>query len=95
MEKITKNRSRTNNAPLKGRATGRALLMVLAIGLITSGVVLSANANERKKTFITFDVPGAATGGGQGPGQAKNFALVHIKTLIEALLFKKSESPTN
>jgi hypothetical protein len=40
----------------------RSFLQVFAINLITSGFVLSANANERKETFITFDVPGANLG---------------------------------
>ena len=54
--------SRTNNLSLEGMATGRALLQVFAVSLITSGFVLSANANERKTTIITFDVPGAVNG---------------------------------
>jgi hypothetical protein len=47
-------------------ATGTVLLPLFAVSLITAGFVLSANANERKTTIITFDVPGAGTGAGQG-----------------------------
>ena len=57
------SRTKTNKASLQGMATGRALLQVFAVSLITSGVVLSANANERKTAIITFDAPGAGTGG--------------------------------
>jgi hypothetical protein len=42
------------------------LLLAFAVSLATSGFALSANANERKTTIITFDVPGAGTGAGQG-----------------------------
>ena len=51
-----KNRSRTSKASLQGIAPGRALLVLLAVSLITSGFVLSANANERKTSIMTFDV---------------------------------------
>jgi hypothetical protein len=43
-------------------ATGTVLSPLFAVGLITSGFVVSANANARKTAIITFDVPGAATG---------------------------------
>ena len=55
-------------------ATGRALLQVFAVSLITSGFVLSANANERKTAIVTFDAPGAGTGYGQG---TEAFAISH------------------
>jgi hypothetical protein len=61
-----KSTSRTNKASLQGMATGRALLLVFAVNLATSGFVFSANANERKTAIITFDVPGAGTGPFQG-----------------------------
>jgi hypothetical protein len=38
------------------------LLLAFAVSLVTSGFALSANANERKITIITFDVPGAVNG---------------------------------
>ena len=47
-------------------APGRALLVLFAVSLITSGFVLSANANERKTAIITFDAPGATHGFMQG-----------------------------
>ena len=43
-------------------ATRTALLLTFVVSLITSGLVLSANANERKTAIITFDVPGAVNG---------------------------------
>jgi hypothetical protein len=61
-----KSRTRTNKASLQRMATGAPLLLVFAVSLITSGFVLSANANERKTAIITFDAPGAGTGIGQG-----------------------------
>src|ERR1700748_517447 len=61
-----KSRTRTNKASLQGMATRTALLLTFAVSLITSGFVLSANANERKTAIITFDVPGAGTGPGGG-----------------------------
>jgi hypothetical protein len=66
LEKIMKSTSRTNKASLQGMATDRALLLVFAVSLATSGFALSANANERKTAIITFDVPGAAHGPFQG-----------------------------
>src|SRR6516225_4797962 len=42
------------------------LLLAFAVSLVTSGFVLSANANERKTTIITFEVPGAGTGAFEG-----------------------------
>jgi hypothetical protein len=47
---------------LQGMATGTPLLLVFAVSLVTSGFVLSANANERKTAIITFDAPGAVNG---------------------------------
>ena len=41
------------------------LLLAFAVSLVTSGFALSANANERKTTIITFDAPGAGTGTAQ------------------------------
>jgi hypothetical protein len=61
-----KSRTRTNKASLQGMATGGALLQVLVVSLVTSGFVLSANANERKTAIITFDAPGATHGLFQG-----------------------------
>jgi hypothetical protein len=63
LEKTVKSSSRTNKASLQRMATGRALSLGFAVSLITSGFVLSANANERKTAIITFDAPGAGTGG--------------------------------
>src|SRR5215469_18649389 len=59
-------KGRTNKASLRGMAPGRALLVLFAVSLATSGFVLSANANERKTTIITFDAPGATHGFMQG-----------------------------
>jgi hypothetical protein len=64
LEKIMK--SKTNKASLRGMAPGRALLVLFAVSLATSGFVLSANANEGKTAIITFDAPGAGTGFFQG-----------------------------
>jgi hypothetical protein len=61
-----KSTSRTNKPSLQGMATGRALLLLFAVGLATSGLVLSANANERKTAIITFDAPGSGTGAFEG-----------------------------
>jgi hypothetical protein len=61
-----KSRTRTNKASLQSMATRTALLLTFAVSLITSGFVLSANANERKTAIITFDAPGAGTGAFQG-----------------------------
>ena len=47
-------------------AANTVLLPLFAVSLITSGLVLSANANERKTSIITFDVPGAGTSAFQG-----------------------------
>jgi hypothetical protein len=66
LEKFMKSRSRTHKASLQAMATGRALWLVFAVSLITSGFVLSANVNERKTAIITFDAPGSGTGIGQG-----------------------------
>jgi hypothetical protein len=44
----------------------RSFLQVFAVSLITSGFVLSADANEWKTRIITFDAPGAGTGFNQG-----------------------------
>jgi hypothetical protein len=62
LEKIMRSKSRPNKASLQGMATGTALLPLFAVSLAASGFVLSANANERKTTIITFDVPGAGQG---------------------------------
>jgi hypothetical protein len=59
LEKIMKSRGRTNKASLQGMATNTVLLPLYAVSLITSGFVLSANANERKTAIITFDPPGS------------------------------------
>ena len=61
-----KSSSRTNKASLQSMATRTALLLTFAVSLITSGFVLSANANERKTAIITFDAPGATHGLSQG-----------------------------
>jgi hypothetical protein len=61
-----KRRSRTNKASLQDIAARQSLLLAFAVSLVTSGFALSANANERKTVIITFDVPGAGTGSGQG-----------------------------
>ena len=53
------SRTRTHKTSLQSTATRTALLQVFAVSLITSGFVLSANANERKTAIITIDVPGA------------------------------------
>jgi hypothetical protein len=74
LEQIMKSRNRTNKGLLQRMATGRALLQVFAVSLITSGFVLSANANERKTAIVTFDAPGAGTGSGQG---TEAFAISH------------------
>jgi hypothetical protein len=66
LEKIMKIGSRTNKASLEGMAPGRALLLLFAVSVATSGFVLSASANERKTAIITFDAPGAGTGASQG-----------------------------
>jgi hypothetical protein len=66
LEKIMKSMSRTHKASLQGMATGTSVLLVFAVSLVTSGFVLSANANERKAAIITFDVPGATHGTFQG-----------------------------
>ena len=62
LEKFMKRRTKTNKPSLHVMAAGRALLQVVAVSLITSGFVLSANANERKTAIITFDAPGAVNG---------------------------------
>ena len=61
-----KSRTKTNKASLQSMATRTALLLTFAVSLITSGFVLSANANERKTAIITFDAPGATHGLSQG-----------------------------
>src|SRR5246127_4637368 len=61
-----KSKSRTNKASLQSMAARTALLLTFAVSLITSGFVLSANANERKTAIITFDAPGATHGLFQG-----------------------------
>ena len=61
-----KSRTRTNKASLHRMATCAPLLLVFAVSLITSGFVLSANANERKTAIITFDLPGSGTSAFQG-----------------------------
>jgi hypothetical protein len=66
LEKIMKSSSRTNKASLQSMATRTPLLLTFAVSLITSGFVLSANANERKTAIITFDAPGATHGLFQG-----------------------------
>jgi hypothetical protein len=66
LKKIMKSMSRTHKASLQGMATGTSVLLVFAVSLITSGFVLSANANGRKTAIITFDAPGSGTGIGQG-----------------------------
>jgi hypothetical protein len=69
LEKIMKSRTRTNKASLQSVAARTALLLTFAVSLITSGLVLSAKANEQKTAIITitaFDVPGAGKGSGQG-----------------------------
>src|SRR5215470_78695 len=40
--------------------------LAVCLTLATLGLGLSANAQERTPTFITFDAPGAGTGPGQG-----------------------------
>lgn len=40
----------------------RSFLQLFAVIVATSGLVLSANANERKTAIITFDAPGAVNG---------------------------------
>ena len=67
-----KSRSRTNKPTLQSMATGTVLSPLFAVGLITSGFVVSANANERKTAIITFDVPGAATSLFQGTAAGAN-----------------------
>ena len=57
-----KSTRRTTKASLQAMATRTALLPVFAVSLATLGFGLFANANERKATLITFDVPGAGQG---------------------------------
>ena len=59
-------KGRTNKVSLQGMAPGRALLVLFAVCLATSGFVLSANADERKAALITFDVLGAGTAAFEG-----------------------------
>ena len=59
-------KTRTNKTSVHAIATRTPLLLVFAVSLITSGFVLSANANERKTAIITFDAPGATHGFMQG-----------------------------
>jgi hypothetical protein len=73
-----KSRSRTNKASLQGMATGTVLLPLFAVSLITSGFVLSTNANAQKTTIITIDVPGAGTGFGGG---TQTVAISHEGTI--------------
>jgi hypothetical protein len=54
-----KSRTRTNKASLQSMATRTALLLTFTVSLITSAFVLSANANQRKTSIITFNVPDA------------------------------------
>src|SRR6201987_1489322 len=61
-----KRRDKTNKASLESTATCTGLLLTFAVSLITTGFVLSANANERKTAIITFDAPGATHGLFQG-----------------------------
>jgi hypothetical protein len=44
----------------------QSFLQVFAVSLITSGFVLSTNANAQKTTIMTFDAPGATHGFMQG-----------------------------
>jgi hypothetical protein len=69
LEKIMNGR--TNKVSLQGMAPGRALSVLFAVSLATSGFVLSANADERKAALVTFDVLGAGTAAFEGtPGTA-------------------------
>src|SRR5580704_15214266 len=61
-----KSRSRTNKESFQGMATRTALLLGSAVSLATLGFGLSANVDERKAALITFNVPAAGTGAGQG-----------------------------
>src|ERR1700746_3007171 len=56
------SRTRIKKTSLQSTATRTGPLLVFAVSLITSGFVLSANANERKTAIITFDAPGATNG---------------------------------
>src|SRR5215472_15835806 len=49
-----------------GTPARRKTLLALSLVMCTLGLGLSAAAQERKATFITFDVPGAGTGALQG-----------------------------
>lgn len=84
-----KSRTRTNKTSLQAMATGRALWLVFAVSLTTSGFVLSASANERKIALVTFDVPGSGTGPFQGT-LAEGVAL----TLPIGMLPATKQSPT-
>ena len=48
------------------KSIGSLWALAICLTLATLGPGLSANAQERKTTFTTFDVPGAGTGPGQG-----------------------------
>ena len=60
-----KSRSATEYR-FNGRTTSTGLLLVFTVSVGTLGLGFSANANERKTAIVTFDVPGAGTGAGQG-----------------------------
>jgi len=49
-----------------GAAFRRKATLVVCLAFCTLGVELSAAAQERKPKFITFDLPGAGSGAGQG-----------------------------
>ena len=53
------------------RLVRREAALVVCLGLYTYGLGLCANAQDRKTTIITFDVPGAGTGAHQGKRSRK------------------------
>ena len=68
------------------------VLADVPVSLITLGFVLSANANERKTTIITFDAPGAVNG--TSPTSINPGGLSQDSILTQTLFLTASCGPT-
>src|SRR5215467_2962396 len=60
-------KTKNMTTPYLRKSIGRSpWALAICLTLVTLGLGLSVNAQERKTTFITFDAPGAGTGPFQG-----------------------------
>src|SRR5215470_4183305 len=79
-------KTKNMTTPYLRKSIGRSpWALAICLTLVTLGLGLSVNAQERKTTFITFDAPGAGTGPFQGTiGVANNPAGAIVGYYLDA-----------